>query len=341
MSQFTRSVGLAMLALCVGAWAAAANAQIAAEFYRGKQIKVIVSFDIATDYDQWARLIVRHLGRHLPGEPSFVVQNMPAAGGIAATNHLFNVAAQDGTVIGVIGRNLPYYALVQEAAVRYDPVRFNWIGSPELTNRVCAAIDRATVRRAEDLFERELLVGGAGAASAVSTTPQLLSKLLGMKFRVIEGYVSPSAVLMAAERGEVEGLCQTVTALRAGRPGWIESGKLRILFNMERSPLPNNSAPSIFQFAKTEEQRRIVALYSSSIELGRPIIMPPNVPAERVGALRRAFLDTMADPAFRADAGTQKLEINVVQGQELASLVADLMRTPPEIIRRMKELQKP
>jgi tripartite-type tricarboxylate transporter receptor subunit TctC len=266
---------------------------------------------------------------------------MGAAGGILATNHLFNVAPSDGTVIGMIGRNLPYFALVQEANARYDPVKFNWIGSPELTNRVCTAYERSAVRKAEDLFERELLTGGAGAASAVSTTPVLLSKLLGMKFKLIEGYPAPGQVLLAMERGEVEGLCQTVTSIRGVRPGWIETGRLRVLFNMERTPLPNSNAPSIFSFAKTEEQRRIIALYSSSIELGRPIVAPPGVPAERVAALRRAFQDAMNDPALREEAEKQKLEINVVTGEQVSALVSDLMATPPEVIKRMQEMLKP
>ena len=311
------------------------------EFYHGKQVRIIVSFDAGTDYDQWARLIARHLGRHLDGHPSLVVQNMGAAGGILATNHLFNVAPHDGTVIGMIGRNLPYFALMQEANARYEPAKFNWIGSPELTNRVCTAYERSAVRKAEDLFERELLTGGAGAASAVSTTPVLLSKLLGMKFKLIEGYPAPGPVLLAMERGEVEGLCQTVTSIRGVRPGWIESGKLRILFNMERTPLPNFNAPSIFRFAKTEEQRRIIALYSSSIELGRPIVAPPGVPADRVAALRRAFVATMNDPALREEAEKQKLEINVVTGEQVSALVTDLMATSPEIIKRMQEMLKP
>jgi tripartite-type tricarboxylate transporter receptor subunit TctC len=317
------------------------RAEAAPDFYRGKQAKIIVSFDTGTDYDQWARLIARHLGKHLDGHPSFVVQNMGAAGGILAINHLFNVAPADGTVIGLIGRNLPYFALVQEANARYDPVKFNWIGSPELTNRVCTAYERSAVRKAEDLFERELLTGGAGAASAVSTTPVLLSRLLGMKFKLIEGYPAPGQVLLAMERGEVEGLCQTVTSIRGVRPGWIETGRLRVLFNMERTPLPNSNAPSIFSFAKTEEQRRVIALYSSSIELGRPVVAPPGVPAERVAALRRAFQETMNDPALREEAEKQKLEINVVTGEQVSALVIDLMATPPEIIKRMQEMLKP
>jgi tripartite-type tricarboxylate transporter receptor subunit TctC len=334
-------LGTLLTAATLAALAQQAPAETAEDFYRGKQVKFIVSFDTGTDYDQWTRLIVRHLGKHLDGHPSFVVQNMGAAGGILATNYLFNVAPADGSVVGMIGRNLPYFALVQEANARYDPVKFNWIGSPELTNRICTAYESSPVHKAEDLFERELLTGGAGAASAVSTTPVLLSHLLGMKFKLVEGYPAPGQVLLAMERGEVDGLCQTVTSIRGVRPGWIESGKLRVLFNMERSPLPNSDAPSIFNFAKTDEQRRIIGLYSSSIELGRPVVAPPGVRADRVAALRRAFEATMRDPALIAEAEKQKLEVNLVTGEQVTALVTDLMSTPPDIIKRMQEMVKP
>jgi tripartite-type tricarboxylate transporter receptor subunit TctC len=318
-----------------------APAQSVEEFYRGKQIRLIVSFDAGNDYDQWARLLGRHLGRHLPGNPAFVVQNMPAAGGIASANFLYNVAPKDGTVIGMIGRNLPYHALVQESGVHYDPVKFAWLGSPELTNRVCVAAERSAVKKAEDLFERELLVGGSGAGSAISTTPVLLARLLGMKFKLVEGYTGPAQVVLAMDRGEVEGICQTVTSLRNFRPGWIESGKWRVLLNLERTPLAEYKSPSIFQFVKTEEQRRIVALYSSSIELGRPMVAPPGTPADRVAALRRALRDALADPALLSEAQKQKLEISLVSGEQLAALVNDLMTTPSDIVKRMQELLKP
>jgi tripartite-type tricarboxylate transporter receptor subunit TctC len=311
------------------------------EFYRGKQLKLVVSFDTGNDYDQWARLLARHMGRHLPGSPTFVVQNMAAAGGIAAANHLYNVAPKDGTVIGMIGRNLPYHALVQESGVLYDPVKFNWLGSPEVTNRVCVTVENSPVKKAEDLFRHELVVGGAGAGSAISTTPVLLARLLGMKFKLIEGYTGPGAVILAMDRGEVDGICQTVTSLQNARPGSIESGKWRVLFNMEHSPLAEFNAPSIFQLLKTEEQRRIVALYSSSIELGRPTVAPPGTPADRVAVLRRALSAALADAALLAEAKKQKLEIRLVSGEQLDMLVDNLMTTPPDIVKRMQELLKP
>lgn len=318
----------------------AVPAQSVAEFYRGKTIKMVISTMAGGEYDLWARLIVRHMGKHLLGNPNFIAVNMPGAGGITAANHLFNVAEQDGTVIGMIGRNLPYQALVQQKGILFNPLKFHWLGSPDVSNRVCVAIHGAAVQKAADLFERELLVGGAGAGTAVSTTPVLLSKVLGLKFRLVEGYGSPTAILLAMERAEVRGICVTLDALRGARPGWIEAGKLKILFNTEQTPLSDVQAPSVFEFAKNDEQRRILALYSSSVELGRPIVAPPGVPDERVRALRQAFEDAMADPALLDEAEKQHFAINVVRGHELARRVTDLMTTPKEFVVRLEALTR-
>jgi len=317
-----------------------ASAQSPGEFYRGKTVKMVISTMAGGEYDLSARLIVRHIGKHLPGNPNFIAVNMPGAGGITAANHLFNVAEQDGTVIGMIGRNLSYQALVQQKGILFDPLKFHWLGSPDVSHRVCVAIDGVAVQKAADLFERELLVGGAGAGTAVSTTPVLLSKVLGMKFRLVEGYGSPNAILLAMERGELQGICVTLDALRGARPGWIETGKMQLLFNTEQTRLSDLQAPSIFEFAKTDEQRRILALYSSSVELGRPIVAPPRVPDERVRALRQAFEDAMADPALRDEAEKQGFAINVVRGHELARRVADLMATPKEFVARLEALTR-
>ena len=310
------------------------------DFYRGKQIRFIISSATGGDYDQWSRIIARHLGKHIPGNPTIIPQNMPGAGQIIATNHLFNQAAQDGTVIGMIGRNLPNDALIKKEGVRFDPIKFNWLGSPELTNRVCAAIQGAPVQKAQDLFQHELLVGGAGAGTAVSNTPVLLARLLGMKFKLVEGYGNSQAVLLAMERGEVQGICQSLSSLRGSRPDWFESGKLKVLFNTERQPVPGLNAPSVFDYAKSEEQRRILSLYTSSVEFGRPIVAPPNVPKERVEALRKALADTLKDPELLDEAKKQGMEMTYVSGPELETLIADLMSTPADIVEKMRELTK-
>ena len=331
-----------LAALCIGlcGWSGGAVAQSVGDFYKDKQVRLIVTSDAGAEYDIFARVIVRHMGRHIPGAPSLIVQNMPGGGQITGTNHLYNVAPRDGTVIGMIGRNLPNQALAKHDSVKFDPVQFNWIGSPELTSRVCVAMDSAPVKSGEDLFHRELIVGGAGVGTAVSMTPTLLKNLLGMNFKVVEGYKSAVEVVLAMERGEVQGICQTITAIENTRPGWLKSGKLRVLFNMERDAIAETGAPTIYQFAKTDKHRKMIGLFSTSVELGRPIVAPPGVPQDRVMALRRAFDATMADPAYVQEATAGGLDISPRTGEQLTAMVAELMQTSDALSDELAELFK-
>jgi tripartite-type tricarboxylate transporter receptor subunit TctC len=331
-----RTVSLALAGACL--LGASASAQSVESFYRDRQLKLVIVTEAGGDYDIWARAIARHMGRFIPGNPVFVPQNMPGGGQLTGTNHLYNVAARDGSVIGMLGRGVAEAALVKNPGVKYDPLKFGWIGSPELTNRVCVAMESAPVRSAADLFERELIVGGAGAGTAVTSTPVLLKNLLGMRFALVEGYGSSTNVVLAMERGEVQGICQTVTAFENTRPGWIRQGKVRVLFNVERKPVPALSAPSIYDFAKTEEQRQILDFYSSSVELGRPMAAPPEVPRERLEALRRAFDATMQDRDFLEEAGKLKMAVNAQTGAELEAVLARVMRTSPELTAKTEAL---
>jgi tripartite-type tricarboxylate transporter receptor subunit TctC len=288
----------------------------------------------------FARLISAQMTKLLPGNPTFVHQNMPGAGGIIATNHLYNIAAQDGTVIGMVNRNMPHVALTKMANVQFDPVRFNWLGSPEVSHSVCAALTGVPVQRGEDLFKHELLIGGAGSGSAPSVTSHLLSNLLGMKLRLVEGYKSVPDVSLAMMRKEVHGVCQSLNALQGGNlQGWIAAGKLKVLFNLEPEPLTSLSGiPTIFQYAKTDEQRAILALNSSTSVMGRPMLTPPNVPADRLAALRKAFLDAMNDKRFVADAARAQLDIAPASGEEVAKLVARLFSHSKETIKRAADV---
>lgn len=333
-----KKMAFALAAALLPALVGSASAQSVEDFYRGKQVRFIIASDTGGDYDQWARMIARHMGKHLPGKPTFVPLNMPGGGMLTATNYLFNVAEKDGLVIGMIGRNLPNQALLKHSSVRFDPLKFNWLGSPELTNRVCVAKEGVPVQKAEDLFQRELIVGGSGAGTAVSTTPVILSRLLGMKFKLVEGYPGGQAILIAIERGEVQGICQSFTSLRGSKPDWFASGKVKVLFNLERTPLPDVAAPTIYEFVKDEDARRILSLYNSSVEIGRPILAPPGVPADRVEALRRAFDATMKDPELRAEAEKLGLEINALTGEQLGEIITDLMNTPADIVEKMQVL---
>jgi tripartite-type tricarboxylate transporter receptor subunit TctC len=315
-----------------------AHAQSLGDLFKGKPLRWVLGAGPGQDYDTWARLIARHLPRHIPGAPAVVVQNMPGAGHMLATNWLYNQAPRDGTVWGMVSRNIPNAALQGFSGVRYDPMKFNWIGSPELTNRGCFAMAKARVKTAEDLFEHELIVGGTGAGSTVTETPHLLSGLLGMKFKVVDGYAKPQDAVLAMERGELEGLCQTVQSFQQARPEWFKSGNARALFTLEHDPVEGVDAPTIYKFVKTDEQRAILDFLSSSIELGRPIMLPPEVGPEIVTATRRAFDATLADPQLREEAKKIGFVITPRTGEQLEATIRAAMATPKEIIAKASQL---
>lgn len=333
-------VVLAATAIPLAAASLAASAETVEEFYKGKSLRFIIHTKAGGGYDIWGRLIGPYLAQNIPGNPTFVPVNMPGGGGIIAANHLYANAKQDGSVIGIIGRSLPYQALIKKENIRFDPVKFNWIGSPESTNRICAVTDKSPVKTAKEAFEKEALMGGAGAGTAVSTVPVLLNKLLGTKFKLVEGYGAAIEVQLAMERGEVHGICQSLNAIEVAMPGQIDSGKLIVLFNMERKPVPGAKYPSIHSFAKTDVQRKILQLFSSTIEFGRPFLAPPNVPADRVAALRTAFETGLKDPKLLSEAKKLKLDLAFVSGDELAGLIKDMMDTPIALVAQMDDLTK-
>ena len=321
-----------LIALTLTAPAARAQAQSADAFYKGKQIRFIVGTASGQDYDSWARLLGRHMTRFVPGNPTFVVENMPGAGHILATNFLFNLAPRDGTAVGMVTRNITEAFMLKLPNVRFDPGQFNWIGSPELNHRVLFVNAASGFDKASDLFERELIVGSPGGVQGVSAAPILLKNLLHMRLRIIQGYHSPGDVILAMARREVDGIVQSVGAPDGARRQWVESGQMRVLFNMEREPVAGLDAPTIFEFAKTQEQRQVLAFFSSSMELGRPLMAPPGVPAERVAALRRAFDLTVKDAAFLQEAAAMGFEVMPQTGEQIAALVAAVMATPRSIV---------
>lgn len=327
-----------LIAILVCAWPFVAGADPVAELFKGKPLRIVLGSAPGQAYDIWARLISRHLGRHVPGSPTVVVQNMPGAGEMLATNWLYNVAPRDGTVWGSVSRNIPNAGFQGAPGARYDATKFHWLGSPEITSRGCFSLSSAKVKKVEDLFEHELIVGGIGAGAAVSETPNLLRGMLGMKFKIVEGYVRPQDSVLAMERGELEGVCQTVESFMHFRPEWIKSGFARVLFTAEREPVPGLNAPTIFQFAKTDEQRKILTFFASTIELGRPYLLPPGVPAEVVQVMRRAFDATINDPALREEAVKLGLVVTHKTGEQITDLIMEASRTPPEIIARASEL---
>jgi len=323
--------------LLIVAGAQAAWAQTPEEFYRGKQVRFIVGTAAGQEYDLWARTIARHMRRHIPGNPNIIVENMPGAGHVIATNYLFDVAPRDGSVIGIVSRNIPDAAILKLPGVRFDPRKFNWLGSPELSHRVLIVSAASGFTKAEELFERELIIGAVGAGQAVTTAPMLLKNILGMKLKVVTGYHSPGDVLLAMERGEVGGVVETIATMKGRRGQHVLAGKTRLLFNMEQQAVPEFGVPSIFEFIKKDEDRQIFQFLTASMELGRPLLAPPDVPADRVAALRKAFLDTMKDPAFMQEADNAGLEIAARTGEEIAALVNAEMQIPQAIIEKASQ----
>ncbi len=330
MRKMAAAVAVALSLL--PALAARASAQTADAFYKGRQIRFIVGTAAGQDYDTWARLIARYLPRFLSGNPTIIVENMPGAGHILATNYLFNLAPRDGTAIGMVSRNMTEAAIMKLPNVRFDPGKFSWIGSPELNHRVLFVNVASGFDKVPDLYARELIVGTPGGAQGVSAAPILLKNLLHMRLKIIQGYHSPGDVILAMARREVDGVVQTLGAPDGARRQWIESGQMRVMFNMEHERLAGLDAPTIFEFAKTEEERQVLAFFSSSMELGRPLMAPPGTPPERLAQLRSAFDATVKDAAFLAEAAASGFEVMPQSGEEIAARVAAAMATPRDIV---------
>ena len=333
-----RKAKLTLAALgCLAVMGTAAQAQSVADFYKGKQVDFIVTGEAGTQNDKWARLLARHLPKHMPGSPYFIVKAMPGGGHIVGMNHLYNVALRDGSVVGITNNSVPNLQLLANDAVKFDVTKLHFLASSDIPSRICVVRPDAPVQNGDQLFEKELKVAGGGAGTPISTTPTMLSAVLGMKFKLIEGYKGAPDAMLAVDRGEVEGMCLSLTGIDQLRPGFMTEGKLKVLFNTEQNPIqgfPGVNAPTIYRFVKTEEQRQILTFANASVELGRPIFTPPEVPADRVAALNKAFEAALKDPELIADARKEKLDYAPTSGADLKKRVDELMATPRAIIDR-------
>ncbi|MFM1814601.1 MAG: hypothetical protein RLZ98_1296 [Pseudomonadota bacterium] len=312
---------------------AGAQADDTASFYRANsQITMIVGFGPGSGYDRWARFIARYMPKYIPGNPTFIVKNMPGAGSVIAINHLANVAPKDGSVIAVFTRNAPSQALLGRSGIKFDPRTLGWIGSPTVPSRVCALLADSGVASVEELRKKEVPVGGTGPATAPSFLPIVLNRLAGTKFKVVEGYRSSEEVHLALERKEVFGICQSFPSIYMLNPEWVNSGKLRVLFNMESKRNPKlKGVPTIFEYMTDKKDKQILQFISSSTEFGRPFAAPPGLPAARLAALRQAFDATMQDEAFIKEAAKQGMDVSPRTGAELEQLVTELYEIPKPV----------
>jgi tripartite-type tricarboxylate transporter receptor subunit TctC len=315
-----------------------ASGQTGQDFYANKQIRMIIGHPVGNDYDLAARFLAKYLVRHIPGEPTIIAQNMPQAASITAANFLYSQAPRDGTVFGSFSRNVPSQARMGQANVSADPRLFNWLGATSLPSRVCVAWATAPVKTPADLFTHELIVAGSGAGSSLSILPTVFNHVLGTKFRVIEGYKGTTDAVLAMERGEVQGVCATYGQFRIYEQ-LLREGKIRFILRAEEAAIPElEKVPSIFDFAKTDAQRQLMRFVFSSVEFGRPYVLPPNTPKERVDVLRKAFAATVHDPELVAEADRLKLDMTYRSPEDLERLVTNLYETPPEMVETVKKL---
>jgi tripartite-type tricarboxylate transporter receptor subunit TctC len=331
----------ALVVLAVLGQAAVASAQPAPSaqplpsFFAGKQITVVCGAAVGGGYDAVARLMARHLGRLIPGNPTVIVQNMPAAGSLAAANLIANTAPRDGLTIALIQRGMLLTRLINPSAVRFDLDKLNWIGSLSSEVGLAFAWYTSKHKTAKDLFEKELIVGGHIGVDP-ELTPRLYNAVLGTKFKIVTGYTGTADIGLAIERGEVEGIGDwSWSSLKKQKPDWIRDKKITPLL---QSALHNDpelpDVPNALEFAKTDSDHKVIELYLTQKQVARPIIAPPGVPAERLAMLRGAFAALAHDHDFLADAEKSGLEVDPISGEAVDKVVAVIASTPPAVADR-------
>jgi tripartite-type tricarboxylate transporter receptor subunit TctC len=316
----------------------AATAVHADDFYKGKQIRLIAGFPPGNDYDLGARLLAKYLPKYIPGQPSIIVQNMPQAASVVATNYIYFQAPTDGTVLGSFSRNIVNDALTGQANLQADPRRMIWLGATSRPARVCARWYTASVKTPADLFTQEFIVGAAGATSSLAILPTVFNKVLGTRIKIVEGYQGMGDAMLAMQRGETQGICGSYAQFRIADQ-LVRDGKITFLLRAEEAPIAEiPDVPSIFDYAKTDEQRQLMRFVFSSTEFGRPYAFPPGVPPDRVAIMRKAVADAVRDPELAAEAAGIKMDMTYTPPDRLEQLVATLYKTPTAVIDAVKAL---
>ena len=337
--RFGNLRAIAILSALMLASATPATAQ--PDLLAGKSVQMIIGFGPGGGYDLWGRTVGRHIGRKLPGNPNVVPQNMPGAGSYAAASYIFNVAPKDGTVLGIIARDAALGPLSGAAGARFDPLRLSWIGTPAKETNVCIAYHTAQVKTAEDLQQKQLILGDTGPGTGTRSYPKALSELLGMKFKVVSGFKSSVEVFLAMERGEVEGICESLDSIKNRRPDWIATKKIAILFQGGAEPNPElKGVPFVLDLARTPEQKQAIEFLYAGQGIGRPFVAPPDLPADRLKMLRDAFNATMKDADFIADTKRSVSISTRKTGEHLAALIAKIYATPRPIVDKITGLIK-
>ncbi|HUZ71942.1 MAG TPA: tripartite tricarboxylate transporter substrate-binding protein [Stellaceae bacterium] len=312
-----------------------------AKFYAGKNVDLYIGSTAGGGYDSYARLVARHLGAHIPGHPTIVPINMPGAGSNKLAYYIYAVAPKDGTAMGAIFPGAVMEPLIGDKPVKHDPQKFNYVGSANNETNVCIARSDAPVKTFKDVLTHELRIASSASGGSTRDYPAVLDNVLGAKFRLVMGYPGSRQMMLALEQGEVQGMCGIAeSSLAEAEPDWLPSGKMIVLAQeaLKGDPaLTAKGVPLTLDFAKSDEQKQLLDVLYSQQVFGRPYVLPPGVPADRVAALRKAFMATMQDPALRADAKRVRLAIDPISGADVQALVTKVYATPKPVIKKLKQ----
>lgn len=320
---------------------AIAHADAVADFYKGKEVRLIISASIGGGYDIYGRAVARHLGQHIPGNPTVVPQNMPAAGGLGAANHLNNVAARDGTVIALFQNTVPLEPFFENKQAQFDAAKFGWLGTPTTETAIYMFWHSSKIRTLTDAQRQPFVAGAAGAASTPAFYGRVFNQIFSFKARFITGYPGQNEILLAMENGEVEAMASPFwSSLKTARPTWRPEGKIRFLFQYGSEAHPElKDVPLALDLLQNEPDKTLLVAAAAPLGLGRPFGAPPEIPADRLAALRAAMMATFKDPRFQADCERQRLECsNAKTGVEIEGLINRAYATPPDIRKRLIDI---
>jgi tripartite-type tricarboxylate transporter receptor subunit TctC len=328
---------VAVLALGSALLPSHASADAVADFYRGKTINVYIGVNVGGGYDFEARLLARFMRAHIPGNPVLVPQNMIGAGGIKMANFLYSIAPQDGTAIGMFPNTLIAVQAVGTDGAQYDANRFSWIGSMTTSPLTFTTWHTTGVKTIEDARRRELTVAASNKGAITYTFPRMLNEFLGTRLKIVSGYQGNSTMVVAMERGEVDGVTNSWDSWKSLNPSWLTEKKINLLVQTEPKAR-DLDIPSVQELAHNDEDRQVIALIVSGDALGKPLAMTPNVPPERVKALRDAFDATVKDPEFIKAAAAARIEVNPIRGVALQSTVKKVLATPKHLVERARSI---
>ena len=327
----------ALLLALIGITPAAADP--VADFYKGKTVSIVVGHQVGTGFDTYARVLARHMGRHIPGNPNMIVQGMIGASGITAANWLYNVAPKDGTVILATANAILLEPLYGNTAADFDTTKFEWIGSIGKQQQVCVTWHTSKAKTIADVQAAEYTVSATGATGGPAIWPRVLNQMIGTKLKVIGGYTT-GASRLAVERGEVDGICGLAwSTLKTADPRWIKEKLINVLVQMGVTAQPDlKTVPLLYDMVKSPQDKKTLELIFVPDEMGRPFAMPPGTPPQHVSAVREAFKKVMTDPAFKAETEGRGLEVDPIYGEEMTQLLKDAFAFPKPIVARAAAL---